>query len=93
LTRVRTFARQELSAVFFRWSPHRSSFPGSAGRPRVPLPRARLGSRLTQACDLANEKTVRATVAVVHDAASLVKTGRVKDRFIRDQVRKGQVYG
>ena len=48
---------------------------------------------LTQACDLANEKTVRATVAVVHDAAHLVKTGRVKDKFIRDHVRKGQVYG
>jgi hypothetical protein len=48
---------------------------------------------LTQACDLANEKTVRATVAVVHDAAHLVQTGRVKDKFIRDHVRKGQVYG
>jgi hypothetical protein len=41
---------------------------------------------LTQACDLANEKTVRATVAVVHDAAHLVQTGRVKEKFIRDNV-------
>jgi hypothetical protein len=48
---------------------------------------------LTQACDLANDKTVRAIVAVVHDAASLVQTGRVKEKFIRDNVRRGQVYG
>jgi hypothetical protein len=48
---------------------------------------------LTQACDLANDKAVRAVVAVVHNAANLVQTGRVKERFIRDNVRKGQVYG
>ena len=48
---------------------------------------------LTQACDLANDKAVRAIVAVVHDAAHLVQTGRVKEKFIRDNVRKGQVYG
>ncbi len=48
---------------------------------------------LTQACDLANEKTARAIVAVVHDAADLVRAGRVKEKFIRDNVRKGQVYG
>jgi hypothetical protein len=48
---------------------------------------------LTQACDLANDKTVRALVAVVHDAAELVRTGRVKEKFIRDNVRRGQVYG
>jgi hypothetical protein len=48
---------------------------------------------LTQACDLVNEKTMRAAVAVVHDAAHLVQTGRVKEKFIRDNVRKGQVYG
>jgi hypothetical protein len=48
---------------------------------------------LTQACDLANEKTVRAVVAVVHVATDLVQTGRVKEKFIRDNVRKGQVYG
>src|SRR4051794_30117018 len=48
---------------------------------------------LTQACDLANEKTVRAAVAVVHNAANLVQAGRVKEKFIRDNVRKGQVYG
>ena len=48
---------------------------------------------LTQACDLANDKTARAIVAVVHNAAHLVQTGRVKEKFIRDNVRKGQVYG
>jgi hypothetical protein len=48
---------------------------------------------LTQACDLANDKTVRAIVAVVHDAADLVQTGRVKEKFIRDNVCRGQVYG
>ena len=48
---------------------------------------------LTQACDLANDKTGRAVVAVVHDAAELVRTGRVKEKFIRDNVRRGQVYG
>ncbi|QEH36191.1 hypothetical protein OJF2_47510 [Aquisphaera giovannonii] len=48
---------------------------------------------LTQACDLANEKTSRAVVAVVHDAGELVRTGRVKEKFIRDNVRRGQVYG
>ncbi len=48
---------------------------------------------LTQACDLANEKTVRAIVAVVHDAADLVQSGRIKEKFIRDNVRRGQVYG
>jgi hypothetical protein len=48
---------------------------------------------LTQACDLANDKTARAIVGVVHNAAHLVQTGRVKEKFIRDNVRKGQVYG
>jgi hypothetical protein len=48
---------------------------------------------LAQACNLANDKTVRAIVAVVHDAADLVQTGRVKEKFIRDNVRRGQVYG
>jgi 2',3'-cyclic-nucleotide 2'-phosphodiesterase (5'-nucleotidase family) len=46
---------------------------------------------LTQACDLANDKTVRAMVAVVHDAAALVQAARVTERFVRDNVRKGQV--
>lgn len=48
---------------------------------------------LTQACDLANEKTARAVVAVVHEAQKLVETGRVKETFVRDNIRRGQVYG
>ncbi len=48
---------------------------------------------LTQACDLANDKTERVVVALVHDAVELVRTGRLKEKFVRDQVRKGQVYG
>lgn len=48
---------------------------------------------LTQACDLVNGKTTRVVVAAVHTAANLVRDGRVKEKVIRDQVRKGQVYG
>jgi hypothetical protein len=48
---------------------------------------------LTQACDLANDKSARAVVAVVHEATRLVQSGRVTEKFIRDHVRKGQVYG
>jgi hypothetical protein len=48
---------------------------------------------LTQACDLANEKTARVVVARTQAAADLVRTGRVKEKVIRDHVRKGQVYG
>lgn len=44
---------------------------------------------LTQTCDLANGKTARVVVAAVH----LVQEGRVKEKVIRDHVRKGQVYG
>jgi hypothetical protein len=48
---------------------------------------------LTQACDLANDKTERVVAALVHDAGELVRTGRLKEKFVRDHVRKGQVYG
>jgi hypothetical protein len=48
---------------------------------------------LTQACDLANVKTARTVVAVVHEATHLVQIGRVKEKFVRDHVRKGSVYG
>jgi hypothetical protein len=48
---------------------------------------------LTQACDLANDKAARVVVAKIHTAADLVRTGRVKEKVIRDHVRKGQVYG
>lgn len=48
---------------------------------------------LTQACDLANDKTERVVVALVHDAGELVRTGRLKEKIIRDSVRRGQVHG
>lgn len=48
---------------------------------------------LTQACDLAQEKTTRVLVALAHSAESIVKQGALKGSTIRDQVRRGQVYG
>jgi hypothetical protein len=48
---------------------------------------------LTQACDLAQDKTTRAVVAPVHDAAELVARNILKAVAIRDQVRRGQVFG
>lgn len=48
---------------------------------------------LTQACDLANQKTVRILVAVVHPAADLVAAGILKAPLIRDQIRRHQVFG
>lgn len=48
---------------------------------------------LTQACDLANDKATRVVVAQVHAAADLVRAGRVTEKYVRDNVRRGQVYG
>jgi hypothetical protein len=48
---------------------------------------------LTQACDLVNAKTTRVVVAAVHEAVDLVQEGRIKEHVVRDNVRKGQVYG
>jgi hypothetical protein len=48
---------------------------------------------LTQACDLAQAKTNRAVVAVLHPAESLVSAGFVKASVVKDQVRRGQVFG
>lgn len=48
---------------------------------------------LTQACDLAQAKTSKVLVAVVHDAAELVQKGVMKASVVRDQVRRGLVYG
>lgn len=48
---------------------------------------------LTQACDLSQAKTSKLLVAVVHDAAELVRKGVLKASTIRDQVRRGLVYG
>lgn len=48
---------------------------------------------LTQACDLAQAKTTRVVVAPVHDAGELVAQNILKAGAIRDQVRRGQVFG
>jgi hypothetical protein len=48
---------------------------------------------LTQACDLAQEKTTRVVVAPVHEAAELTARNVLKAGAIRDQVRRGLVFG
>jgi hypothetical protein len=48
---------------------------------------------LTQACDLAQDKTTRVVVAPMHEAAELVARNILKAGAIRDQVRRGQVFG
>ena len=48
---------------------------------------------LTQACDLAQDKTTRVVVAPIHEAAELVAKNILKAGAVRDQVRRGQVFG
>lgn len=48
---------------------------------------------MTQACDLAQTKTSRVQVAVMHDAQQLVDQGLLKAVTIRDQIRRHQVFG
>lgn len=48
---------------------------------------------LTQACDLAQDKTTRVVVAPVYAAAELVVKNILKAGVIRDQVRRGHVFG
>lgn len=48
---------------------------------------------LTQACDLANTKTSKVQVAVVHATETLVGDGILKPQTIRDQVRRHRVFG
>jgi hypothetical protein len=48
---------------------------------------------LTQACDLAQTKATRVLVALLHSAQHLVERGILKAPTIRDQVRRGSVYG
>lgn len=48
---------------------------------------------LTQACDLAQKKVSQVVVARVHLALDLVNAGILKDKLIREQVRRHQVYG
>jgi hypothetical protein len=48
---------------------------------------------LTQACDLAQTKTTKVLVALIQPAQTLVDQGALKAPTIRDQVRRGLVYG
>ena len=48
---------------------------------------------LSQACDLAQGKTERVLVAVVLSAKEMVERGILKTGFIRDNVRRGLVFG
>ncbi|HVC95980.1 MAG TPA: hypothetical protein VND64_19990 [Pirellulales bacterium] len=48
---------------------------------------------LTQACDLANTRTSKVQVAVVHATKKLVADGVLKPQTIRDQVRRHCVFG
>jgi hypothetical protein len=48
---------------------------------------------LTQSCDLANTKTSKVQVAVVHNTAWLVDERILKAQTVRDQVRRHRVFG
>jgi hypothetical protein len=48
---------------------------------------------LTQTCDLAQKKTTAVTVAIVHEARSLVDQGLLKPADVRGPVRAARVYG
>jgi hypothetical protein len=48
---------------------------------------------LTHPCDLAHDKATRAVVALVHRAEDLVQRGLLKASVVRDQVRRGLVFG
>ncbi len=64
------------------------------GQPDAPVSRWRERVIvLTQACDLAQTKTTKVLVALIQPAQTLVERGILKGAVIRDQVRRGQVYG
>lgn len=48
---------------------------------------------LTQTCDLEQQKTTLAVVAVVEDATELVMRGAVKESEVRGNLLKGRVWG
>jgi hypothetical protein len=48
---------------------------------------------VTQACDVAQAKSTKVVVATVHSAQVLVNEGILKASTIRDQIRRGFVYG
>lgn len=73
-------------------------FEAGGGSPTVDLttPTARWDMRvlvMTQACDLAQAKAERVVVAIVHPAQVIVDEGTLKASAIRDQVRRGLVFG
>ena len=48
---------------------------------------------LTQTCDLANQKADQVVVAMVHNAESLVASGRLKAAEVRGPLRAARVFG
>ena len=48
---------------------------------------------LTQACDIVQSRSGRVVVARVYAATQLVERGELKAPAVRDQVRRGQVFG
>jgi hypothetical protein len=66
---------------------------GGADRHDHPIRRESRVIILTQACDLAQAKADRVVVALVYAADELVSEGAIKASLIRDQLRRGQVYG
>jgi hypothetical protein len=64
--------------------------PGQGPRPGEFLGRVVV---LTQACDLAQAKTTRVVIALVHDAMRLVNAGILKSKIIQDQVRLHRIFG
>ena len=48
---------------------------------------------LTQACDLANTKTSKVQVAVMHEIQMLVDEKILKPQTVRDQIRRHRVFG
>src|SRR3954468_13289320 len=48
---------------------------------------------LTQACDLAQAKSTKVLVAMIQPAQYVVDQGVLKAAAVRDQVRRGLVYG
>lgn len=48
---------------------------------------------LTQTCDVANQKTTRISVAVVHGVRGLVESKKVRAADVRGPIRAGRVFG
>jgi hypothetical protein len=48
---------------------------------------------VTQACDVANDKSTKVVVAVIHPARQLVDRGILKAAQVRDQIRRGAMHG